>query len=442
MEFGSHLQKGFWAFADRALPAVYGVLFMFLVIRILPDEEYGSFLLFQTVFLLMSALASSLAIQPMLKYVAEGMDSVSSSSSVLVILTFFMGICVAIIVLLGKPLAILLDARHADKVNALFMYLPALFAVTIYRLIASGLLQARLQIKRLFIVDATSLVLSLVLILLARAYGLMTDAVILVYITLISSLVASVVAFFLSRHIAIPSLRWHSAEGKKILEYGKFSFGGTVGSVVQMQFDTFFVSAYGGIGGVAVYGAAKNFTRLFDVYAQGIQMLVVPASSMLQGRQEEHKLPALVEKSICFSLYAILPAIFLFTVFPAPLFSLVYGDKYVSGIPILRILALTGFIIPWGGVISGVLSGLGKTGTAFIMSVSALFLSAALYAYFGSVAGIYGMAWAVVCVYGILGTIGVLVLRHFVPFTILSIFRRSKDILSFIKRREWLSEDS
>jgi O-antigen/teichoic acid export membrane protein len=123
------------------------------------------------------------------------------------------------------------------------------------------------------------------------------------------------------------------------------------------------------------------------------------------------------------------------------LFSLVYGDKYLSGIPILRILALTGFVIPWGGVISGVLSGLGKTGTAFIMSVSALFLSAALDAYFGSIAGIHGMAWAVVCVYGILGTIGVLVLRHFVPFTIRSIFRRSKDILSFIKRREWLSED-
>jgi O-antigen/teichoic acid export membrane protein len=442
MELGRHLEKGLWAFADKALPPVYGVLFMLLVIRILPVEEYGSYLLFQTVFLLIGALANSLAIQPMLKYVAEGMDSVSTSSSVLIILTLFIGICVAIIFFLGKPLANLLDAHYADKVNALFVYLPALFAVTIYRFIASGLLQARFQIKRLFIVDATSLGLSLVLILLARANGLMTNAQVLVHIALISSLVASVVAFFLSRHIAIPSFRWHPAEGRKILDYGKFSLGSTVGSVVQTQFDTFFVSAYGGVSGVAMYGAAKNFTRLFDMYSQGIQMLVVPASSMLQGRQEEHKLPALVEKSMCFSFYAILPAILLFVVFPAPLFNLMYGDKYLSGIPILRILAITGFIIPWGAVIAGVLSGLGKTGTAFIMSVSALFLSAVLYTYFGSIAGIYGIVWAVVCVYGILGTIGILVLRHFVPFTIASIFRRSKDILSFLKNREWLSEDS
>ena len=434
MELGRHLEKGLWAFADKALPAVYGILFMLLVIRILPIEEYGSYLLFQTVFLLIGALANSLAIQPMLKYVAEGMDCVGMSSSVLVILTLFIGICVAMILLLGRPLANLLDAHYADKVNALFVYLPALFAVTIYRFIASGLLQARFQIKRLFIVDATSLGLSLVLILLARANGLMTNAQVLVHIALISSLIASVVAFFLSRHIAIPSFRWHSAEGRKILDYGKFSLGSTVGSVVQTQFDTFFVSAYGGVSGVAMYGAAKNFTRLFDMYSQGIQMLVIPASSMLQGRQEEHKLSALVEKSICFSFYAILPAIVVVEVFPTLLFTVFYGGRYVESIPILRILALAAFFVPWAAVLASILYGLGKTSIGFIFSTIIVVLSFSIYGGLGSLFGTIGVSWGIVLVQCLIIPAGVFVVKKFVPFTLASTFRRTSDILHYLRR--------
>jgi O-antigen/teichoic acid export membrane protein len=231
-------------------------------------------------------------------------------------------------------------------------------------------------------------------------------------------------------------------EGVKILNYGKFSLASTVGSIAQMQFDTFFVSAYGGVGGVAVYGAAKNFTRLYDMYTQGIQMLVVPASSMLQGRDEKGKLTALVEKGICFSTYAILPAIVLLGVFPAQLFHVLYGDKYPEGIQILRILALTGFIIPWGAVMSGVLYGLGKTGTGFILSIVALVLSVSLFAWLGSAAGIYGIAWAAVIQYIPLWIIGVFVLRHFVPFTFPSVLGRSRDILTFLRGRIRISDAS
>ena len=39
MEFGKHIGKGLWAFADKALPAVYALGFIFLVVRVLPEKE-------------------------------------------------------------------------------------------------------------------------------------------------------------------------------------------------------------------------------------------------------------------------------------------------------------------------------------------------------------------------------------------------------------------
>ena len=50
MEFGRHIGKGIWAFADKSLPALYGVGFIFLVVRVLPEEEYGAFAIIQSIY--------------------------------------------------------------------------------------------------------------------------------------------------------------------------------------------------------------------------------------------------------------------------------------------------------------------------------------------------------------------------------------------------------
>lgn len=39
MEFGKHIGKGLWGFADKSLAVVYGLGFIFLVIRVIPEKE-------------------------------------------------------------------------------------------------------------------------------------------------------------------------------------------------------------------------------------------------------------------------------------------------------------------------------------------------------------------------------------------------------------------
>ena len=61
MEFGKHVGKGIWAFGDKALPVVYGIGFIFLVVRVLPAKEYGAFVIAQTIFTFATARGYSLA---------------------------------------------------------------------------------------------------------------------------------------------------------------------------------------------------------------------------------------------------------------------------------------------------------------------------------------------------------------------------------------------
>jgi O-antigen/teichoic acid export membrane protein len=442
MEFGKHIGKGIWGFADKGLPAIYGVAFMFIVVRHLPAEEYGAFLLFQSVFLLVTALGYSFTIQPMLKYVAEGLDVKNISSAAFLLLVILISFVVCMILIFIKPLAMLLDAQHSEKVRSLFWYLPIVFAATIYRLIAAGLLQARFEIKKLFYVDAWYYGLSLLIILAAKYFGLLTSAEIVVQTLIVASLFASIVSYFLSRHIAVPSVRWEPESAKKILSYGKFGLLNNVGYLVQTQFDTFILSYFGGVAGVAAYGAAKIFTRVFDMYAQVIQTLVIPASSMLKGRNEEGKLSSLVEKSICFSFYAIIPVMIIFAIFPKQLFSIIYGGRYTESIPILRILTITALFVPWTNVISSVLYGIGKVRTGSILSLIMLFLSFGAYIGLGSMMGMQGIIWGVVCVQLVMTMIGIFLLKQTTPFTIISTLRRTKDIVDFVKRKGWFRRSS
>ncbi|HTY59825.1 MAG TPA: hypothetical protein VMF59_13460, partial [Bacteroidota bacterium] len=71
MEFGKYLAKGVWGLADKALPVVYGIGYVWLVIRVLPEEEFGNFVLVQEVFLVISGLATAFALQPLLKFSSE-----------------------------------------------------------------------------------------------------------------------------------------------------------------------------------------------------------------------------------------------------------------------------------------------------------------------------------------------------------------------------------
>jgi len=100
MEFGKHLKKGFWGFADKSLPAIYGLGFVFLVIRVLPKEEFGTYVIIQNLFLLFIAAGSSFALQPMVKYSAETeeiADIVTAGNWMYTIFVLVIGILVFVI---------------------------------------------------------------------------------------------------------------------------------------------------------------------------------------------------------------------------------------------------------------------------------------------------------------------------------------------------------
>jgi hypothetical protein len=123
MEFGKHITKSLWGLADKALPVAYGIGYVYLVIRVLPEEEFGNFVLLQEIFLILSGLATALALQPMLKFASE--DGEDSSSIIIVGVLF------------NPPFAFQVPGRTGPSVPccmpnaALGVYIPAMLLASL-----------------------------------------------------------------------------------------------------------------------------------------------------------------------------------------------------------------------------------------------------------------------------------------------------------------------
>lgn len=393
MEFGKHIGKGLWAFADKSLPALYGVGFVILVIRVLSPEEYGLYVLVQTVFLILFTFAHSISLQPMLKFVAEGSHNERYiSAGVLVHICFYV-VAVLILWLVRKPLAFLLNA---EKLVDVMLFVPLLVVSSLVRNIMIVLLQARFRMKEIFWIDAVHFLGSLVLLFIATATGMLTTAAQVLQINVVTFSLSSVVAVLIGRTPLRFSIHGIRQAALTLWNFGKYTFAGNAGYALTAQVDSFLLSWYSGPVAVAFYNAAKVFYRAYDIVAQLIQMFVIPASSKLTAEGNRADLQAMFEKTILFTSVVLVPSSVLLLIFAPTIMHFFYGTKYDEAIGVLQILALASIAVPWLATMAGILLGSGKVRLLF--QVILVFLTTIIVALvlFVPLWNMDGAAWALV----------------------------------------------
>ncbi len=433
VEFGKHLSKGIWGLADKALPVVYGVAYVVLVIRVLPEEEFGNFVLIQEIFLIVTGLAMAFALQPLLKFGAEENTNQRSILSAALLLNIaFILIFSVIVVVLAGPFSILLNS---PRLAPLMLYLPAMFAASFVRNYTLILLQSRFQIKQVFWVDAVHFVGAPVLIYAYSKMNLFNSALDLIMINILSLGASSLIGLWFSRSMIQLQLRPGKEELVMMWDYGKYTLGGIVSYMVYTKADSFILSAFGGPVQVAVYNSVKIFTRIFDMVAQVLQMFVLPATSRFVSKGDVASLKVFVEKALNFSTVGMTPVFVLFLFFAPLLVSIVYQGRYTEAVPMLQIFAVLSFIIPASAVGSNTLLGLGHARLGFIIGLFLLIASVAIYMVFIPWLGPLGATIGYVLSTLVLAWMTVSQMNRFVPVTFREVAARTNDIKVFIRSR-------
>ncbi len=433
MEFGKHLGKGLWGIADKALPVVYGVSYVVLVIRVLPEEEFGSFVLIQEIFLILSNLAAAFALHPLLKFAAEERAEQRDTIGAALLLNLaFIVVSSLLIVAVQSPLASLLNA---PSLEGLMIFVVAMLVANFIRNFTLALLQTRFRVQQVFWIDAAHFLVAPALIYLFSKLHMFNTAHDLLIINVISLSVSSLVGIWLAWPMLKFNLRPHRDEMKRMWDYGKYSIVTILSSMLFMKSDSFILSAFAGPTRVAVYNSAKIFVRIYDMVAQVVQMFVFPATSKLSATGESLTLNKLLEKALAFTTLSMLPVFGAFLCFSPSLVSLIYGDRYPDAATLLRVFAVVAVLIPTAAVASNFLMGLAKVRLIFWLSIIVLIGSWVLYLALIPAFGIVGAALAYVLASALQMLLFGYYMRRYAGIRFASTVARVKDIWFFLLSR-------
>ncbi len=433
VKLSDHLGKGIWGAADKGLPVLYGIGYVMLVIRVLPEVELGNFALIQTIFLLITGLTNGFPLQPLLKFASEERDDTEELVSTAFTINLLLIIGFSILVFGARSL--IAQVLNAPALENLLVLLPVMLFTSFFRNFALVLLQTRYRIQQIFWTDAAHFIGAIALIYLWSRLALFDSAYDLVHINLISLGISSLVGLVFCRGLLTVSWRPSFEHIKLFWNYGKFVLGGILSYLFYSNADYFFLSAFSGPAQVGVYNAVKTFVRIYDTMQQVIQMFILPSASRLSSRGDARSLKVLTEKAICFGTIALMPVFLLFVFFAHPLMSIISAGRFVDAAPLLRLFGLLSFFTAANAVSSNVLLGLGRAREGFHLSIILLISSTAFYSLFVPLWGAMGATIGFLASSILLTWLTVRKTQEFVPFTFKEVAARVHDVAQFVKSR-------
>jgi len=422
MQFSRHLDKGLWAAADKSLYAIYGVGFMFLVIRVLPKAELGVFVLVQNVFLVVSFLGLCL--------IHEIKDRGALVATAVYLELGFVVAAMPALWLLRKPFG---EVLQSPEFAGLFYFVPLLFMAAFGKLLAVEIMRGLFRVRDIFWSDLSYFGLNLALIWgLTRAgrFGTARDQL---SIQVISFAVSSVVSLALCWR----EVRWRWRPPREVVRrlfhFGKFLFGSGVNGQIYERTDVFLISAFVGPAEVGVYYSAKVFLRLFDMYRQAVGMLALPLFSRLKAESRTQDICTVFEKAIFFTQVALTAGTLVLFVGADVLYALFYADRYTGGESFLRGLSLIGLFLAWFVLSESVLASIGRPDKSFRVRVLATVLNVALNLWLIRWLGAYGAVVASVLATAFLAVLMTMQAKAEVQFTWHGIWKRRLDIANFLR---------
>lgn len=435
MNISEHLDKGIWTAADKALLLLYGFAVIVFVVNLLPATEWGAFVIFQTIFLILCVLSDSIFLQPMVKFASEHEAEVQEVlAASFNLYSGFMLVLGGVVALFSKQLASIFSS---PEVGIMLPYLPVLIALNIFRNVGIRYLQVFYKIHAIFWVDLAFYGSIILLAILANVLGVFHTGVDFLWLNMIGGGLSSLVAFIFARkaYLSMPLFSVPGSEYQKLLSFAKFQSGTSTLLTLQQWSDQLIVGMFYGPTVVALYANAKNLYRFLDAVREGATLLIVPVSSKLYTSRNFDGLAALIEKILFGAFAGLVPVSLILTIIANPLFHIIYKGKYDAAAPVFQILMLSGFTLPLSLISTNVLIGMGKAKSLFLSTLGATIIFFGLSFILSKQMGPLGEGLAVFISMTVLALLTFIAMRKELNVSPAGIMRRAGEAKQFVMER-------
>jgi O-antigen/teichoic acid export membrane protein len=405
---GNLVKPGLVSLLNRGSIAVLGFAGFFILVRILPKEQFGSWVLFISIGTILESIRKAFLYNPLIKYLNS---SIEKDSGDIVASSFLLNIISALASILflwvsSGWLSDVWDVPDLSQMLKIYCVGQLVFTLTVH---FNTISEAKLS----FLPTLISSLLQRVFFISCLIYFYVQDIIPnlgnLTYLYVTGMIVSAAVATFFGWRqfpVRFTKVGWLSRH----FHFGKYTFGTNISSMLFKNTDTWMLGALLSNVSVAVYNPAIRISNLFEVPLGAISSVAFP--NMVKQIKENGLIEAkrLYEQTVGFSLALMVPFVLLVVIFAEEIVLIVAGPDYLESVAILQVTMFYGLLLPFNRQFGITMNAIGMARINFIVLVSNASLNVLLNYFFILSMGVLGAAYATFISYGIILVVSEIIL--------------------------------
>ncbi len=338
--------SNFLSLANNGLVAVLGFFSFIVLVRSLPTNDFGEWVLFLTTANFIDMLRFGITRTAIVRFLSgaseeEGHQLIGSNYVINLVSSVFIAAVVFLINIFFS------DAVSASGFSLFFTWFPILAIINIPFNNAFSVLQAKMrfdQILGLRMLNVGSFMLYLVINYFFIHSGLLVITIVFILTNVLTSIVSSLLNWDGIRYVFKAKKR----TSKILLDFGKYTSGTLIGSNLLKSADTFIIglSPFLGTTGVALYSIPLKLTEIIEIPVRSFAMTAFPGMSKASIENNKAAVREIFYQNAGGLTYLLIPVMIFCFIFAEEFVTILGGPEYTQTATIFRIFCIYGLLLP------------------------------------------------------------------------------------------------
>jgi len=338
--------NNFLSLANNGLVAVLGFFSFILLVRILPTNDFGEWVLFITTLNFIDMLRFGITRTAIVRFLSgaqeeEGKQLVGSNYAINLTTTLLLVVAVWLIDFFAH------DAVSESGFALFFTWFPLVALINLPFNNALSVLQARMRFDLILLVrliNVGSFMIYLVLNYFWFHHGLLMITWLYILTNLLSSLVSSIFNWDGILYL----FKAKAATNRIILNFGKYTSGTLIGSNLLKSADTFIIglSPFLGTTGVALYSIPLKLTEIIEIPIRSFAMTAFPGMSKASIEGNKELVKHIFYRNAGGMFWLMVPLMLFSFIFAKEFVTILGGPEYTQTAGVFQIFCVYGLLLP------------------------------------------------------------------------------------------------
>lgn len=417
------------------LQILYGVAALFLIVKVLPSEEFGSYVLAQGLVQFITLVSGGMVHRFLIRELSkDNWEELIPFNSLLLSLFLSMVIIVPIL-LFNSSISALFNSPIFGEM--LSLSIPLLLIAMQIKSFTQRIIISKREPIKLFAANGSYFITLTFGLLYLNIIGDLNSAIQVIYLSAFSAIISALVGWVLSIDIIRKmEIRYSFDQMKRIMEYGKYTVGGATANMMVNTADSYLISYLLGPVQVAYYNSAKFIYKFYQTIPQILDTTFYPYASKLAHEERNRDIRDLYEKLLCFIYLVLIPVNIIAIIFAERIMALLYSGRYEGAHVILQILIIAASFQPLSATSALVAFSFNKPSGVLYGNLITLLTVVGSGFYLVFQFGVEGMAMALAIGFIVQSFFMTMLIKRNIEVSFRGVLSRIGDMVNFIKRSE------